>query len=105
METGDQLSKVVVVNPQAHLPVEDVDGRLPQRIAVNLLDDWSEALRRTQQGVRVLLQAFVGPEARAGGPAQLSATARPLLRHGEVDRGLDRVVMPWRARQRGLLRI
>ena len=77
----DDVGELDVVHAAAELPVQCIDRRLAQGIAVNVVDGLVQRIPVKQLALDVfgvLLEAGIGAEAGAGGPPKLAAD--PLLR-------------------------
>ena len=69
-QVDDALGQVGITDTAAELSVENVDGDLPQWIAVNIFNSSAELLaieQRVLDSISVALESFVGTEAGTRG--------------------------------------
>ena len=71
-QVDNALGQVGITDTAAELPVKNVDGYLPQWIAVNIFNSSPELLaieKRVFDSISVAHKAFIGTETGTGGPA------------------------------------
>ena len=89
-----------------HPAIELIRCRLLKWKPINLVDGLAQLDGIEQAATNaqhVILEAFVGAEARSRGAAQ-SANGRPFLRGGQFDRSPDEFVVRFQTRQGGGIR-